>query len=410
MFTLIAHKYDRRAGSRRSVTSSSLMSGPLPKSRRAIYLLFAAAMILWIGAVIHPVKARAGSEPVIKVLVNEGKGQVLFRGKKLQVLRLSDNRWTAIVGGLSRASVSYRNGLVALDGTSVREGQLAVHSKSGTVTVSGRKYKGRILILPDGGGLAVVNEVPLEKYLAGLVNAEISSKWPMEAVKAQVVAARTYALYKMGRSEEFYHLRSDVSDQVYLGAAAEDKRALKAVRSTRGEVLKYGNDLIPAFYHSNCGGRTADAADVWGVPHPALKSTQCSFCSDAPYGHWRLTLSWAELQKAINGLYPGTGRVKSITVRKRSGDGRVTILSVVTEKSRILVDSGDFRKEVGYDRLPSTLFRLGGGGGNVIFEGRGFGHGVGFCQWGAKGAAEKGWDYVRILGKFYRDAVINKVY
>ncbi|MEE8319965.1 MAG: SpoIID/LytB domain-containing protein [bacterium] len=382
----------------------------MPESRRPIYFLLAAAMILWIGAVIHPVKARAGSEPVIKVLVNESKEQVLFRGKKLQVLRLSDNRWTAIVGGLSRASVSYRNGLVALDGTSVREGQLAVHSKSGTVTVSGRKYKGRILILPDGGGLAVVNEVPLEKYLAGLVNAEISSKWPMEAVKAQVVAARTYALYKMGKSEGFYHLRSDVSDQVYLGAAAEDKRALKAVRSTRGEVLKYGNELIPAFYHSNCGGITADAADVWGVPHPALKSTECSFCSDAPYGHWRLTLSWAELQKAINGLYPGTGRVKSITVRKRSGDGRVTILAVVTEKGRILVDSGDFRKEVGYDRLPSTLFRMGGGDGNVIFEGRGFGHGVGLCQWGAKGASERGWDYVRILGKFYRDAVVKRVY
>ena len=367
-------------------------------------------MILWIGAVIYPVKARAGSEPVIKVLVNESKGQVLVRGKKLQVLKLSDNRWNAIVGRLSRASVSYRNGLVALDGTSVREGQLAVRSKSGTVTVNGRKYKGRILILPDGGGLAVVNEVPLEKYLAGLVNAEISSKWPMEAVKAQVVAARTYALYKMGKSEEFYHLRSDVSDQVYLGAAVEDERALKAVRSTRGEVLKYGNDLIPAFYHSNCGGITADAADVWGVPHPALKSTECNFCGEAPYGHWKLTVSWAELEKAINGLYPEAGRVKSITVRKRSRDGRVTILTVVTGKGRILVDSGDFRKEMGYVRLPSTLFRLGGGGGNVVFEGRGFGHGVGLCQWGAKGASERGWDYVRILGKYYRNAVIDRVY
>ncbi len=386
------------------------MSDFLPESGRHKYFLLATVMILWIGAVIYPVKARAGSEPVIKVLVNENKRQVLLRGKKLQVLRVSDNKRTAIVGRLSRASVSYRNGLVALDGTSVREGQLAVHSKSGTVTVNGREYKGRILILPDGGGLAVVNEVPLEKYLAGLVNAEISSKWPMEAVKAQVVAARTYALYKMGKSEEFYHLKSDVSDQVYLGAAAEDKRAIKAVRSTRGEVLKYGNELIPAFYHSNCGGKTADATDVWGVPHPALKSTQCSFCSDAPYGHWRLTLNWAELQKAINGLYPGTGRVKSITVRKRSGDGRVTILAVVTGKGRILVDSGDFRKEVGYNRLPSTLFRMGGGDGKVIFEGRGFGHGVGLCQWGAKGASERGWDYARILGKYYRNAVVNRVY
>ena len=372
---------------------------------RAAILFLAAACLAALPAVAH-----AGYGPDIKVLVGENLSQVILKGHRLTVEKFSNGRWSIIVKRLSRASISSRAGLGVLDGTAVREPMLKVQPKSGMITVNGRQYNGRVIVYSLGNGLALVNELPLEKYLAGVVNGEISSKWPLEAVKAQVIAARTYALYRMERSDEFFDLRSDTSDQVYLGAAAVDPRALKAVRDTRGQVLKYGDELIPAFFHSNCGGRTADSADVWGLPHPSLKSTECSFCDDAPYSHWKLTMSASELQRIFNNLYPKAGSLRSVSVRKRSKDGRVTILTFKTSVKKLLVDSGDLRREIGYSRLPSTLFHLSGSGRNIVFEGRGFGHGVGLCQWGAKGAADRGWDHKRILGKYYRGAVIRKIY
>jgi stage II sporulation protein D len=252
--------------------------------------------------------------------------------------------------------------------------------------------------------------MPLESYLAGVVNGEIDSSWPMEAVKAQVVAARTYALFRMKNSALPYDLKTDVSDQVYAGVRSEDERAVRAVKATRGEALYKDEELIPAFFHSSCGGTTASALEVWGVAQPAQESVYCGECEDAPFASWRLPLDHAEIRKAVRTLYPDAGEVYSLGIHRRGGDGRVRTLFAETGGGRLLIDAGELRKVLGVKRLPSTKFSLGLSGGRIILNGEGYGHGVGLCQWGARGGALRGLDYRQILRKYYVGAEIKKIY
>ncbi len=159
------------------------------------------------------------------------------------------------------------------------------------VKVNGKKYRGVVEVTPADKGLLVVNELPLEDYLIGLINCEISSQWPMEAIKAQAVIARSYAVYqKESRKGAPYQLESTVMDQVYDGCEVEDSRAARGVKETSGEVLTYDNKVIQAFYHSNCGGHTEASENVWGVPLPYLRGVDCVYCLKAPSVKWELTL------------------------------------------------------------------------------------------------------------------------
>jgi stage II sporulation protein D len=214
----------------------------------------------------------------------------------------------------------------------------------------------------------------------------------------------------MKQNQALYDVRDDIGDQVYPGAVNEDRMAKKAVKATRGQVLYYGDELLPAFYHSTCGGRTADVADVWGTAHPALISVLCGDCDDAPRSRWQAVMDQRQLQSILDDLYPGMGPVRSVGVHRRSNDGRAAVIALNTADSRVLVSTGDFRREAGYMTLLSTMFTLRGEGGKVIFDGRGFGHGVGLCQWGARGASEKGLNYRQILAKYYPGSEIRKIY
>ncbi len=357
-----------------------------------------------------PGMSRASSGPDIRVLISPSEALALLRGADLTVAVKTDGRFREVVDRVRGSSFSYRQGRIHLEGSDVSARVFAVSSKDGLVEYGGRVRRGRIILTALAGGMAVVNVLPLESYLIGLVNGEISSQWAMEAVMAQVIAARTFALYRMGQNDEVYDVSADVADQVYLGPGAEDDRAARAVRKTRGKALYYGDELVPAFYHSSCGGRTAGAEEVWGRPHPALVSVLCGDCAEAPNAQWDLILSGGEIQRVLNGLYPDAGAVRSLGIHRRTASGRVATLFFLTGRTRVLVDGRDFRSEVGNTRLKSTLYTISGVDGGVRFSGRGYGHGVGMCQWGAKGAAERGLDHEQILGRYYRGAEIRRVY
>ena len=371
------------------------------------------ALLLFVPLIL-PSLSGAGSEPVVRVLVDEGIHRVVLRGRDLTVERGDSHGWRRVFKGLRGVYFTDRGGGIHLEGSSVDSSRFRIRSPGGTLRYVGKNgdnlRRGFVVITSDPGGMTVVNHVPLESYLVGLVNGEIDSKWPSEAVKAQVVAARTFALYRMQADEALYDVRGDTGDQVYHGAGGEDESAAKAVKATRGMAIYYDGDLVPAFYHSSCGGRTADAKDVWGTPHPALKSVICGDCGDAPRSGWRVVMESREIQGILQRLYPGIGTVRRFGVHRRSPDGRVSVLFFDTDTGSTLLDSGDFRREAGYTRLPSTLFVMSGAGGKVVFAGRGYGHGVGLCQWGSRGAALKGWDYRRILKKYYTGVEIRKAY
>ncbi len=284
-------------------------------------------------------------------------------------------------------------------------------SAASAVQVNGKGYRGVVECTPADRGMVVVNELPLEDYLAGLINCEISSQWPMEAVKAQAVVARTYALYQKNlRKNAPYHLESTVMDQVYEGCDIEDSRAVRGVKETAGQVLTFGGALVQAFYHSSCGGHTEAAENVWGDSIPYLRGVDCKYCLPAPSVRWEQRLSLKRIEVLLkNAGFPVSG-LRQILPGGRNQSGRLTELVMVSAKGRVAMSAVSFRKIIGYGVIRSTNFDVSQTGGEVIFTGIGFGHGVGLCQWGAKQRAIDGFDYREILTYYYPGTKLEQIY
>ncbi len=279
------------------------------------------------------------------------------------------------------------------------------------VYVNGKPYRGVIEITPADKGLLVVNELPLEDYLVGLINCEISSAWPIEAVKAQAVIARTYAINrKNARKNALYHLESSVMDQVYDGCLIEDSRARRAVTETAGEVLTYDGAVIQAFYHSNCGGRTEAAANVWGgTSPPYLKGVECQYCLTSTSSVWEQRLTLRVIEERLKAAGLKVAGVSDIRTGVRNNRGRLKNIVVVSSRGEVAVGGDQFRKAVGYGVIKSTNFTVKVAGGEAFFSGLGNGHGVGLCQWGAKQRALDGFGYGEILSYYYPGTELKKL-
>lgn len=288
---------------------------------------------------------------------------------------------------------------VIVDGTSYRR---LTFAGSSAVYVNGKPYRGAVEASSAEKGVLVVNELPLEDYLVGLINCEISSAWPMEAVKAQAVIARTYALNrKQSRSASFYHLESSIIDQVYDGCEIEDNRARRGVSDTAGEVLSYRGDIIQAFYHSNCGGRTEASEHVWGKPLPYLAGVDCRYCLTTPSSVWDVKIALPELEDRLKAAGYKVSGIMDIRAGSRNSRGRLSTVQVVALRGEATLTGDQFRKAVGYTVIKSTNFIVKVENGQAGFSGLGNGHGVGLCQWGAKQRALDGFGYNEILSYYY---------
>lgn len=276
--------------------------------------------------------------------------------------------------------------------------------------INGKSYRGIIEVMPADKGVLVVDELPLEDYLVGLINCEISSQWPIEAVKAQAIIARSYAVYqKAARKNALYHLESSVMDQVYEGCDMEDSRAIRGVKETAGEVLVYNGAVIQAFYHSNCGGHTEASENVWGFALPYLSGVDCKYCLTSPSVKWEQSISLKKLESQLRSSgYPVSG-LKDIKPGSRNKSGRLQDLTLVSAKGRSVISAVNFRKTIGYSVIKSTNFDVRISGDDALFSGVGFGHGVGLCQWGAKQRASDGFDYREILFYYYPGTRLEKI-
>ncbi len=257
-------------------------------------------------------------------------------------------------------------------------------------------------------GLTVVEELPLDEYVAGVLSGEMPRSFPAEAQKAQAVAARTYALVKKIEAEASgrgAHLGASVLSQVYVGGAASPQ-ARAAVEATRGEVLVFGNEPVEAFFHASCGGRTESGLDALGRDLPYLTSVTCGYCNEAPGVRWKLALSGADLARAV-GL---PARVTALQVAERSGSGRAARVELTSGGRVVSLAAADLRQRLGYSRLPSLAFEVVERKGIITFEGRGQGHGAGLCQWGAAGMARAGKGYREILAHYYPGTRVVKMY
>ena len=277
-------------------------------------------------------------------------------------------------------------------------------------TIDGKKYFGGVRINKVKGSLTVINLVPVEEYLRGVVSKEMSPLFPIEALKAQTIAARSFAMKNRKRHEsDGFDLCATTHCQVYDGAAFYDS-VNKAVDETRGEVMMFRGKVADTNFHTDSGGMTENVGEVWGTAAPYLVAVKELLKLGEP---WTVKVTAKDFSSRFGN---DLGNLKSVKLSKltigkdandRSSSGRVKFAQIVGTKKTLKISGNDLRRKFS---LPSTLFDIKISGKEVIFTGYGHGHGVGMSQVGAKSYAEDGWSYKKILEHYYRGAELKKVY
>jgi len=307
----------------------------------------------------------------------------------------------AFPGATLRAAV--RDGKLRIGSRGTR-GPVAVRARGG-LRLDGRPLPGSLRLVPRGNGaFDVVNVVPLETYVASTVASETPKTWPGEALKAQAVVARSYALHQRARrGAEAFDVESDVISQRYAAGAVPESARI-AARATAGQVLIFAGAPILAAFHSSSGGATASAAEVWGEAVPYLRSVS-SPDDAAPDYFWSYEISLGDLAAAVREAGYSPGQVDDVHVVERSTSGRVLTLRV----GELELSGRTLREVLGGRALRSAMFDARLEGPTVRFLGSGSGHGVGLCQWGANELARRGQSYREILSHYYPGTKLRRV-
>jgi stage II sporulation protein D len=389
----------------------------------AAALLLATACTLTPTRDLPPARQVIAPPPDLDTLLDAGGPAVRLAMARGTALEVSGRSLTALDLAGGRGIVAGRpgegrlglalaaDGGLSLDGIPVGAAHLALKGAGPIAVAAGgapKRLRGRVEVVVQGEGLMVVNELPLERYLAAVVPLEMDAAWPAEALKAQAVASRTYALNRREarrRAGAPFDLEASVQDQVYGGADAEDARAAAAVLGTRGEWLAdEGGRPILAAFHSTAGGHTESSADVWQEGRSYLVGAPCPFDRESPAFAWRLSVPVAEVERRlVDGGHGATGLAR-LAVRERTASGRARKVAASGADGTVTLPATELRRLLGYGRLKSTAFEVRRDGDRFAFEGRGSGHGVGLCQWGARGMAGTGHDYRAILARYYPGA------
>ena len=286
--------------------------------------------------------------------------------------------------------------------------------RGATIRLNGSQFHGLLEIhRQQDETLLVINHLPLEAYLRGVLSKEAPDYWPSEALKAVAIAARTYAVYqRYSKAEQAFDVTSDVMSQDYGGKSAEKAATSRAVEETAGWILLYHDVLFPAFYHSTCGGVT-EHARVMGkgfTIEPLQGGVRCSFCAASPFHTWRRRLTKADVNWALKKSRHGTvGAVRELRVTRRASSGRAEQIAITGATRTLLLSAYEFRQVFGFDRIRSPLFSVLTEGDDFIIDGHGWGHGVGLCQWGTAELARRGVSAPEILAYFYPGAQLVHV-
>ena len=282
----------------------------------------------------------------------------------------------------------------------------------GLLHLNGNRFRGKLELLPsDNGGITVVNELGLEEYLYGVLPKEMSVTWHMDALKAQAVASRTYAVNSLSKWQQYgFDVKADIGDQVYGGYDAENVVTNQAVDETRGQLLLYDSKPITSFYHTDSGGITEACSEAFGAEKPYLVPVKDDFSNNSPHSQWEVSISLSTISKRPEIVEKNIGDIEGIVVTKKSPAGRVTEISLIGSTGQMPLTYSQIRSVLSlksnlFDEIPSQ-----DKGADYVFVGSGFGHGVGMSQWGAKSMAENGYNYVAILQHYYKNVEINNIF
>ncbi|MDH4262117.1 MAG: SpoIID/LytB domain-containing protein [Spirochaetia bacterium] len=278
-------------------------------------------------------------------------------------------------------------------------------SENGEFTLNKNIYYGEVLVLNDNHQFSYINHVPMEEYLISVVGHEMSPKWPLDALKAQAVVARTYVAQKMIENhEKLYDIGITTKDQVYGGKQEGDEVVRQAIAETRSQVIIYKGEMAKVFFHSCCGGETASSAEVWHEDLPYLQKRTCNF-KDSPEYNWKLVLSKKEMEDKL-----GISGISQIIVKDRTESKRVKNIGITSGGKQNEISASEFRTKIGVEKIRSTRFGMKIKDNTVIIKGHGYGHGVGLCQWCSKIMAEKrSMKYRSILRYFFPGTHIRTI-
>jgi stage II sporulation protein D len=473
--------------------------------RKGIRYILMVLLLLLLPAV-------SSASPLVRIGIINGTDTVTISGQRtFQVSRVTDGAAIAAGRAGEKFQLSHKDGQLLVNNRRV-ESPVVVRLEPGDeneyITVNGRRYRGEIEVQLSvtKKGLVVIETLPLEEYIYGIIVLEISPAWSMEAVKAQAVAARTYALYHLGKhKKDGFDLCNTTDCQVYGGREAEDPRGNFAVDATRGMVVTYKTKLIPTFFHSSSGGYTENSENVWGNKTDYLRAVP-DYDQNNPHYQWNVTFTTEEITNRLRSMGYKIGALQGVKVSPlhngvndapdRGISGRVKSVAFLGSNQTVVLEGKEIRQifklnstmfdilPTGSQKLPSEELKLAtsitigtdkveakqtievtapvkkkkkkkkqqqkvpekaasvtaavtkaepvllksGYTGPVThlftgapattlvtFEGRGFGHGLGMSQWGAKAMAEKGPQddctyYLQILKHYYQGVDIIKWY
>jgi stage II sporulation protein D len=371
------------------------------------------------GACLLCLSSEVEAAQSIRVLLSADVSQLDIRG--------DGALWVADIKGHGQAMRASIQVAVAgtgflLNGVRMQTEQLTLHGGERGLTLTfprpARRPNGSAILSGDSGteislsgivhlvrrgkGFLVINRVDLEEYVKGVVPAEVSSAWHPEMLKAQAVAARTYALYQqMLSATRDYDVAATIQDQVYRGKQGIDAGILRAVDDTRGLVVTYQDAPIYAAFSSTAAGLTEDAMNVWSKEYPYLKGVECPFDLASPYYQWKSSFKVDTLEQNLRQQGFSVGTIATMTPLSFSRGGRVAKLRILHSGGELVLRGEELRKAVGYTIIPSTQFAIESIGRDVVLSGFGAGHAVGMCQWGAKELAELGYPFSTILRYYY---------
>ena len=357
----------------------------------------------------------AKQAPDLRVGLASGRASLTITPAEGKATAQTESSKTIALSANTAAAIRWQAGAFLVGREKLRGDVLTIRpSGAGELALDGRRYRGALKLRHKGGGLTAVNIVPVDDYLRSVVPEEMPVDWPAEAIKAQSVAARSFALASRGRhAGEGYDLCTTTHCQLYTGTAAEKSVSNAAIKATRGEVLTYGGKPIEALFHTDSGGMTENSEDVWGSHVPYLRAAKDTPAKTMP---WTKTISRADLERKLAAKGHDIGKVSSIALsplaigrsaKDRTASCRVKTMTVKGTKGTVTLSGTTWRSLLG---LKSTLFDAKLTKDAVTFTGYGSGHGLGISQWGAERMAAKGASYAEILHHYYTGTKMQQLY
>lgn len=366
--------------------------------------------------------------PTIRVRVSKSQGEVLISGTDLKRHLHPTNEEKSFAGRKSIkfncqsfAKVNKQSSLLS------KPLMLAsLISPTGLVSVAGAKYNGKLHVLtsPDGRSCDVVNETDIEDYISSLLPKEMNASWPIEALKAQAVAARSYALFKIQTQQvsktngfnTFYDLESSEKHQVSGTFFDVTAKTDEAAQDTKGEVLLGpSGHLVPTFFHAKCGGQTLRPEQVWQNSVEGYTSVTCKNCQGRGSAAWKNSISTKRFKEfLVWARDTGSLKISVQTMKQKPVLMKDTLFHrsnrLYLGESHLVIPKSLLRRYFGRVIVPAGNFILVQRGSDFLFEGEGLGHGVGLCQIGALYMAKQGFTYKEILAHYFPGLTLNRFY